>query len=241
MACIGIKMSPKLNRIFKRKRRGEKKLEDKERLTEEEGEAIGLRKNNFYFSLEVHHGKVEGKSGEVMMLPSSRAQSNVYSWLFSQEEEDCYSEHYAPLSTSNSSPASSSAYSTTSEYLNSRLSDPSFSPIKEENSFSKRTDSREKPARSILSEPSSSESAKSSRSELHYASTDILAFPWHKNPHNNPHNNLHNSSGINRNLTGSGALGEPTEYVYLDFSIPASEGWMVTKKASSWPVRSAYI
>ena len=243
MACIGIKMSPKLNRIFKRKRRGEKKLEDKERLTEEEGEAIGLRKNNFYFSLEVHHGQLEGKSGEVMMLPSSRAQSNVYSWLFSQEEEDCYSEHYAPLSSSISSPVSSSAYSTASEYLNSRLSDPSFSPIQEENSFSKRTDSREKPARSILSEPSSSESsARSSRGELHYASTDILAFPWDNLYNNlNKNNNLHNNTGSNNKLARSGALGEPTEYVYLDFSIPASEGWMVTKKASHWPVRSAYI
>ena len=155
------------------------------------------------------------------MLPSSRPQSNVYSWLYSQEDEECYSEHYPPLSSSNSSPASSSAYSSTSEYLNSRLSDPSFSPIQEENSFSKRT--REKPAGSILSESSSKSS-----SELHYASTDILSFPWH---------NLHN----NKKLAGSGALGEPTEYVYLDFSIPPSDGWMVTKKASQWPVRSAYI
>ena len=79
-------------------------------------------------------------------------------------------------------------------------------------------------------------------SHLHYASTDILAFPW-DNLHNNlnKNNNLHINTGSNKKLARSGALGEPTEYVYLDFSIPASEGWMVTKKASHWPVRSAYI
>ena len=52
-------------------RTGEKKAGLK---AEEEEEAIGLRsKNNFYFSLEVHHDKVEeGMSeGEVMMLPLS--------------------------------------------------------------------------------------------------------------------------------------------------------------------------
>ena len=241
MACIGIKISPKLNRIFKRKRRGETKLKDKKGglKAEEEGEATGLRsKNNFYFSLEVHHGKVEqGKSGgEVMMLPLSHPHSNVYSWLYSQQEdEECYSEHYPAFDSSSNS--SSSEYSTTSEYFTSRLSDPSFSPIQEENTFSKRTDSREKPARSILSEASSSESS-GNRDELHYASTDILTFPWNNLNNNNNHRNFHNNNGTNRSV----ALGEPTEYVYLDFSKPASsEGWMVTKKASHWPVRSAYM
>ena len=183
---------------------------------------MGLKKNNFYFSLEVH-GKVHGKAGEVVILPSSHPQSNVYSWLYSQEDEECYSEHY-PAFSSNSSPCSSSACSSASGYLTSRLSDPSFSPIQEENSFSKRSSSsRAKPPGSILSEPST-ESSPNSNNELHYASTDILAFPW-------------KHSGTSRNL----ALGEPTEYVYLDFSIPPSEGWMVTRKPSHWPVRSAYI
>ena len=204
-------------------------------MAEEEGEGIGLRKNNFYFSLEVHHGKVhhgevDGKAGEVMMLPS---QYNVYSWLYSQEEEDCYSEHYPALSSSssNSSPASSSPYSTSSEYHTSRLPDSSFSPIQEGNSFSKRittlsTDSRENPPRSILSEASSGESSLNSiGGELHYASTDILALPWN-----------HSSSG-----SSSRKLRAGSEFVYLDFSVPPSDGWMVTKKASHWPVRSAYM
>ena len=188
---------------------------------------MDLKKNNFYFSLEVHdkvHGKVNGKAGEVVILPSSHPQSNVYSWLYSQEDEECYSEHY-PAFFSNSSPSSSSACSSASGYLTSRLSDPSFCPIQEENSFSKRSSSSSRANRlgSILSEPPT-ESSPNSNNELHYASTDILAFPW-------------KHSGTSRNL----ALGEPTEYVYLDFSIPASEGWMVTRKPSHWPVRSAYI
>ena len=167
------------------------------------------------------------------MFPSSRPQFNVYSWLYSQEEEDCYSEHYPALSSSsNSSPASSSASSSASEYLTSRLSDPSFSPIQEGNSFSKRsatmsTVSRENPPRSILSDASSKSSPFSSGDELHYASTDILTLPWN-----------HNNSGTSRKLARSGAA---TEFVYLDFSVPYSDGWMVTKKASHWPVRSAYI
>ena len=224
MACIGIKISPKLNRIFKSKRRGgkKKKLEDNESVAEEKEEPMDLKKNNFYFSLEVQ-GKVHGKAGEVVILPSSHPQSNVYSWLYSQEDEECYSEHY-PAFSSNSSPSSSSACSSASGYLTSRLSDPSFSPIQEENSFSKRSSSsRAKPPGSILSEPST-ESSPNSNNELHYASTDILDVPW-------------KHSGTSRNL----ALGEPTEYVYLDFSIPASDGWMVTRKPSHWPVRSAYI
>ena len=97
-----------------------------------------------------------------------------------------------------------------SEYITSRLSDSSFSPIQEGNSFSKTsttavsTESRENPPRSILSETSRSRESspnslggelhynqdveiypcqRSSNQELHYASTDILALPWHS--HNN--------------------------------------------------------
>ena len=202
-------------------------------MAEEKEEPMGLKKNNFYFSLEVH-GKVNGKAGEVVMLPSSQPQSNVYSWLYSQEDEECYSEHY-PAFSSNSSPSSSSACSSASGYLTSRLSDASFSPIQEENSFSKRsssmsTDNRAKPlAGSISSEPST-ESSPNSKSELHYASTDILAFPWQQ------------SGSTSRSLARPGPFGgEPTEYVYLDFSTPPSDGWLVTRKPSHWPVRSAYI
>ena len=190
-----------------------------------------------------------------MTLPSSRPQSNVYSWLYSQEEEDCYSEHYPALSSSSSN--SSSPYSSASEYITSRLSDSSFSPIQKGNSFSKTsttavsTESRENPPRSILSETSRSRESspnslggelhynqdveiypcqRSSNQELHYASTDILALPWHS------HNN--NGGKKSRKFAKSGAA---TEFVYLDFSVPPSDGWMVTKKALHWPVRSAYM
>ena len=212
MTCIGIKISPKLNRIFRSKRRGEKKkLEEKGRKTEDEEEVIGLRKNNFYYSLEVHDAAV--------MLPSSRSHSNVYSWLFSQDVDECYPEHY-PASASNSSQALSSAYSSSSECFTSRLSDP-FIPSQEENSFSKRNSNIQKLAGSILS---GSEPPPKIRSELHYASTDILSFPWRQNA---------TCQNLERSET------EPTEYVYLDISSPASEGWMRTRKPS--PVRSAYI
>ena len=144
-----------------------------------------------------------------------------------------------------------------SEYITSRLSDSSFSPIQEGNSFSKTsttavsTESRENPPRSILSETSRSRESspnslggelhynqdveiypcqRSSNQELHYASTDILALPWHS------HNN--NGGKKSRKFARSGAA---TEFVYLDFSVPPSDGWMVTKKASHWPVRSAYM
>ena len=210
MTCIGIKISPKLNRIFRSKKRGEKKkLEEKGRKTEDEEEVIGLRKNNFYYSLEVHDAAV--------MLPSSSSHSNVYSWLFSQDVDECYPEHY-PASSSNSSPALSSAYSSYSD--TSRLSDP-FIPSQEENSFSNRNSNIQKLAGSILSGNSIEPKT---RSELHYASTDILSFPWRQN-----------ATCQNRSETES----EPTEYVYLDISSPASEGWMLTRKPS--PVRSAYI
>ena len=216
MTCIGIKISPKLNRIFRSKRRGEKKkLEEKGRKTEDEEEVIGLRKNNFYYSLEVHDAAV--------MLPSSRSHSNVYSWLFSQDVDECYPEHY-PASSSNSSPALSSLYSSSSECFTSRLSDP-FIPSQEENSFSKRSSNIQKLAGSILS-GNSSEPPPKTRSELHYASTDILSFPWRQN-------------AACQNLERSETEREPTEYVYLDISSPASEGWMLTRKPS--PVRSAYI
>ena len=209
MTCIGIKISPKLNRIFRSKRRGEKKkLEEKGRKTEDEEEVTSLRKNNFYYSLEVHDAAV--------MLPSSCSHSNVYSWLFSQDVDECYPEHY-PASSSNSSPTLSSSYSSSSECFTSRLSDP-FIPSQEENSFPKRSSNIQKLAGSILSGNSSEPKT---RSELHYASTDILSFPWRQN-------------AACQNLER-----EPTEYVYLDISIPASEGWMRTRKPS--PVRSAYI
>ena len=212
MTCIGIKISPKLNRIFRSKRRGEKKkLEEKGRETEDEEEVISLRKNNFYYSLEVHDA--------AMVLPSSCSHSNVYSWLFSQDVDECYPEHY-PASSSNSSPTLSSAYSSSSD--TSRLSDP-FIPSQEESSFSKRSSNIQKLAGSILSGNSSEPKT---RSELHYASTDILSFPWRQN-------------ATCQNLERSETESEPTEYVYLDISIPASEGWMLTRKPS--PVRSAYI
>ena len=212
MTCIGIKISPKLNRIFRSKRRGEKKkLEEKGRKTEDEEEVISLRKNNFYYSLEVHDAAV--------MLPSSCSHSNVYSWLFSQDVDECYPEHY-PASSSNSSQALSSAYSSSSD--TSRLSDPII-PSQEENSFSKRSSNIQKLAGSILS---GSEPPSKTRRELHYASTDILSFPWRQN-------------AACQNLERSETEREPTEYVYLDISSPASEGWMLTRKPS--PVRSAYI
>jgi len=89
MSCMGVKLSPKLAKMFRSRKKTEKRKEEKKRLGE----------GDFYL-----HVESQGAGGQLAWLDRSQGSSysQVYSWLYSQEGEQ-EEEQYTPSSSSMSS------------------------------------------------------------------------------------------------------------------------------------------
>ena len=211
MACIGFKLSPKLNKIFRRK----KSAEEKDRILQRREEREAGGRGNFYFSLEVR-----SPLQELDRLARLQTQhSSVYSWLYGQQQE----EDYYCSSSASSSPS-----------LTARLASlqPEHCSL---SSHSQDYTSREEVCARMPEFPPSYEEQEASlfcvkeEEGLHYACTNLMAA-W-RSP---------TKASRSLGSTSEEGSEVATEYVYLDFGEQQEGSWQITKKPLC-PVKTAFV